>query len=145
MYYTKPKPEDMEKAEEVMRCFTISGFGVYNMDAVSELPVGGIVTMTLNDVDGKQFTDFAALYHVDRNKNSLFTYKNQNPIAEFHFNPKSSNLIWGVKDGKLFYADNDQFTKQPRSGKGEIELKPVGKEFKTAEEMKRFFKISPSI
>lgn len=145
MYYTKPKPEDMEKAEEVMRCFTISGFGVYNMDAVSELPVGGIVRMTLNGADGKLFTDFAALYHVDRNKNSLFTYKNQNPIAQFHFNPESSNLIWGVKDGKLFYADNDQFTKQPTSGKGAVELKPVGKDFKTAEEMKRFFKISPSI
>jgi hypothetical protein len=145
MYYTKPKLEDIEKAEEVMRCFSISGFGVYNLDAVSELPAGGIVRLSLNDTEGKSFSGFAAVYHVDRQRNSLFMYGNQSPIAAFHFNPKSSNLVWAVKDGALFYADNDQFTKQPTSGKGAVELKPVGKEFKTAEEMKRFFKISPSI
>jgi hypothetical protein len=143
MYYTKPEPKDEKKAEEVMRCFTISGFGVYNMDAVEELPVGGIVTMTMNGEDGKLFSDFATVYHVDRPKNSLFTYHNENPMTEFHFNPKSSNLVWAVKDGKLFYADNDQFTKQPKTGKGSIVLKAVGKDFKTAEEMKRFFKIGP--
>jgi hypothetical protein len=145
MYYTKPKAEDMKKAEEVMRCFTISKFGVYNMDAVEELPVGGIITLTMNDADGKPFTDFATVYHVDRQKNSLFTYHNENPVNGFHFNPKSSNLVWGVKDGQLFYAENDQFTRQPTSGKGSLVMKPVGKEFTTAEEMKRFFKISPSI
>ncbi|MDQ3108669.1 MAG: hypothetical protein M3R17_02145 [Bacteroidota bacterium] len=143
MYYTKPDPKDEKKAEEIMRCFTISGFGVYNMDAVEELPVGGIVTLTMNGDDGKLFSDFATIYHVDRNKNSLFNYHNENPVTEFHFNPKSSNLIWAVKDGKLFYADNEQFAKQPKSGKGSIVLKAVGKEFKTAEEMKRFFRISP--
>ncbi len=145
MYYTKPKPEDQKQAEEVMRCFTISGFGVYNMDAVAELPTGGIISLTMNDGDGKMFTDFAALYHVDRNKNSLYTYHNLNPMAEFHFNPKSSNLIWAVKDGKLFYADNDQFVNQPKSGKSSVVLKAVGKEFKTADEMKRFFKITPGV
>jgi hypothetical protein len=145
MYYTKPEPKDEKQAEEVMRCFTISGFGVYNMDAVQELPVGGIVTMTMNGDDGKLFSDFATVYHVDRRKNSLFTYHNENPMTEFHFNPKSSNLVWAVKDGQLFYADNDQFTKQPKSGKGSIVLKPAGKDFKTAEEMKRFFKIGPGV
>lgn len=145
MYYTKPKAEDMKKAEEVMRCFTISKFGVYNMDAVAELPTGGIITLTMNDADGKLFTDFATVYHVDRQKNSLFTYHNENPVADFHFNPKASNLVWGVKGGQLFYADNDQFAKQPTTGKGALVMKPVGKEFKSAEEMKRFFKINSSI
>jgi hypothetical protein len=145
MYYTKPSPKDEQKAEEVMRTFTVSGFGVYNMDAVDELPVGAIVTLTMNDEHGKLFTDFATIYHVDRHKNSLFTYHNQNPMTAFHYNPKSSNLIWAVKDGQLFYSDNDQFTKLPKSGTATVELKAVGREFKTAAEMKKFFKIGQGI
>jgi hypothetical protein len=144
MYYTKPTPEDERKSEEVMRTFTISGFGVYNMDMLAALPSGRIVDLTVNGNDGKIFTDFATMYHVDRQKNSLFTYHNQNPMTGFHYNPKSSNLVWAVKGGKLFYADNSEFTKLSSASNLSINLKPVDKEFKSADEMKQFFHIGSS-
>ncbi len=130
-----------EKANEVMRAFTISNFGVYNMDCIAMLPSGRIVDLDVNGTDGKLFDGFAEMYHVDRQKNCLFSYHNENPMTGFHFNPKSSNLIWAVKNGKLFYAENDQFTKLPASGKSSIVLKEVEKDFKSPEEMKRFSKI----
>lgn len=142
IYYTKPSEKDQNKAEEIMRSFTISGFGVYNMDAIAQLPQGGDITLSINETDGKLFKDFATVFHVDRQKNCLFSYHNENPMTGFHFNPKSSNLIWAVKNGKLFYADNDQFTKLPVTGKSSIGLKEVGRDFKSPEEMKRFFNIA---
>ncbi|HET6992853.1 MAG TPA: hypothetical protein VFJ43_16075, partial [Bacteroidia bacterium] len=144
MYYTKPATKDEKKSEDVMRTFTVSGFGVYNMDQIEQLPAGAIVSLTINDAGGKLFSGFATLYHVDKNKNSLFTYHNENPMTEFHFNPKSSNLIWAVKNGKLFYCDNADFAKLPHSGNTSLVLKEVTKEFKSPEEMKQFFHIGTS-
>lgn len=141
MYYTLSMEQDEKKAEAIMRSFTISGFGVYNMDYVAMLPSGRIVDLQVNGNDGKQFAGFATMYHVDRQKNSLFSYHNENPMKGFHFNPKSSNLIWAVKDGKLFYADNDDFAKLPNDGKASITLREVKNDFKSTDEMKRFFKI----
>ncbi|CAN5915161.1 hypothetical protein BH11BAC7_BH11BAC7_20290 [soil metagenome] len=143
-YFDKPTPEGLEKSEEVKRCFTISGFGIYNLDAKRPAPVNTIV-LTTKDRDGKKFEGFTVFSHVDRKIYALFGYGYANPVPEFAFDPKSSNLAWAVKDGKLFYADNDQFIKLPVSGSGSIQLKPVNKEFKTPGEMRTFFKIGPGV
>ncbi|HLG02614.1 MAG TPA: hypothetical protein VI731_03405 [Bacteroidia bacterium] len=126
---------------EVMRVFTVNRFGIYNCDTPERLPVGGIVKLSCKNHDGGLLTGFSTMYHVDRHRFSLFSYHNSNPVSDFHFNPKSSNLIWAVRDGKLFMADNDQFTKMPVKGKGSIVLKPVEKTFQSAEEMREFFNI----
>lgn len=144
MYYSKAKEADEKKAEMAMHSFTVSGFGVYNMDAVDALPKGAIVNLNVNDANGKLFKDFATMYHVDRKKKSLYTYHNGNPLAGFHFNPESSNLVWAVKDGQLYYADNIQFVTLSHSGTASIKLAPVGREFKSADEMRAFFKIGNS-
>ncbi|CAN5120472.1 hypothetical protein BH09BAC5_BH09BAC5_07970 [soil metagenome] len=145
MYYTKAKEKDEALAETTMRAFTISEFGVYNMDNIAMLPKGGLITLSVNGSDNKLFSGFATMYHVDRNMQSLFTYHNQNPLTGFSFNPSSSNLIWAVKDGVLYYTDNDQFKNLSISGSGNVALKPVAKTFRTADDMKKFFRIGKGI
>lgn len=142
--YTDNGTEKLEKSQAIMRCFTISGFGIHNLDAIRPTPVKEI-QLAIKGSDGKPFAEQASFWHADRKVCAIFGYGYVNPVNKFSFDQASSNLIWAVSDGKLFYADNDQFVKLPASGSGAITMKPVNKEFKTAEEMKRFFKISPSI
>lgn len=130
-----------EKAMEVMRSFTLAGFGVYNMDVAGMLPQGSVLDLSLNGPDGKLFTDFTTVNHVDRQKNTVMTYHNQNPMNQFHCNTRSANLIWAVKNGELYYAENESFSDLPLSGKASVVLKKVAKKLNTAEEMRAFFRL----
>jgi len=129
----------------VMRTFALDGFGIYNMDVASQLPQGSVINLSLNGPDQQLFSGFTAVYHVDRQKNTVMTYHNLNPMADFHVNTASSNLIWAVKDGELFYADNENFVALPKSGNANMALKPVGRKLKTADEMRAFFSIGTSV
>ncbi len=146
--YVQGNPTNQATANKLVNLihvFEVSEFGIYNTDCPSSYPQGGIIVLNFKD-DGKTYTEqFANLFLVDRNKKALYNYHYAQSLAGFHFNPKSSNIIWAVKDGKLFYADNDQLSKLPSVGSGTVSLKPVEKEFKTAEEMKAFFKIGQDL
>lgn len=142
--YIKPAPKDMKMADQVMRVFTLSGFGVYNIDALRPNPVKEI-QLAINGMDGRPFEMQTSFFHADRNINAIFGYGYANPILKFDFDQASSNVIWAVKNEKLYYADNDQFLKLPTSGTGSVKMKPVTKEFKTPEEMKKFFKLGPGV
>jgi len=131
--------------KDVMRTFALDGFGIYNMDVASQLPQGSVINLSLNGPDQQLFSGFTAVYHVDRQKNTVMTYHNLNPMADFHVNTASSNLIWAVKDGELFYTDNENFMALPKSGDATVALKPVGRKLKTADEMKAFFSIGTSV
>jgi hypothetical protein len=124
---------------DVQRTFTASGFGIYNIDAVSRLNATANVDMELRLADGTFYTDFQGLYHVDRERNTLVNYAEANPIVHFQCNTRSQNLMWVVKDGELYYAENDSFMNLPASGKVSTTLKKVAKKLTTPEEMRAFF------
>jgi hypothetical protein len=121
------------------RAFSLSSFGIYNMDAPEHLPQGSIVDLTLNGPDNQLFTGYQSIYHVDRQKNTLMNYHDTNPVPEFHCNTKSQNLVWAVKEGELYYAENESFAGLPLSGKVVLTLKKVAKKLNSADEMRAFF------
>ncbi len=131
-------------ATEVMRVFTVSGMGIYNCDTPAKVPQGGNVLLSFHDVDGKPFVDYSSMYHVDREKNALFSYY-ANPQTGFRFDPSASNLVWAVKDGELYYADSDAFSALPVKGAAVMTMKPLEKQFATAQEMKTFFRIGEGV
>lgn len=123
----------------VSRAFELSNFGIYNMDSPEHLPQGSIVEMTMNGPDNQLFTGYQSIYHVDRQRNTLMNYHDMNPVPEFHCNTRSQNLVWAVKGGELYYAENESFSKFPTAGKVVLTLKKVAKKLNTAEEMRAFF------
>jgi hypothetical protein len=131
-------------AHDVMRVFSISHFGLYNCDQPQMLPQGAVVSLSCKDQNGASLSGFT-LYHVDRRKFCLYSYQDANPVSEFHFNPKSSNLVWAVKDGVLYTAEKDQFSAMPENGNTELTLTPVSRTFRSAEDMRVFFGIPASI
>lgn len=143
VYTTGADKNGTNMAMDVMRSFTLSGFGTYNMDFAGMLPAGSILDLSVNGPDNKLFQDFTTVNHVDREKNTVMTYHNENPMNGFHVNTKSSNLIWAVKDGELYYAENESFSNLPLSGKVNVVLKKVAKKLNTADEMRAFFQIGP--
>lgn len=139
LHNTDQSQASFEFAATVSRAFQLGSFGIYNMDSPEHLPVGAIVQMAINGPDGKLFTDYNSIYHVDRQKNTLMNYHNMNPVPEFHCNTRSQNLVWAVKDGELYYAENESFSQFPASGGVAIQLKKVAKKLNSAEEMRAFF------
>ena len=133
--YSNMEANDKAKYD-VMHTFTISGFGLINCDCEGSFPKEASALVNLQDENGIAFSD--QVYHVDRSIFSLFSYSNLSTI-NLKFNPESSNLLWSVKDGQLFYADNDQFASLNTRGK--VIMHPVNQTFKTPEEMKTFFHI----
>ena len=137
--------ESIDMTKDVMRTFAVDGFGIYNCDVAGKLPQGSKVNLSVRDTDNSMFAGFTAVYHVDRNLNTVMTYHNTNPMDGFCVNTSSSNLIWAVKDGQLFYADNDQFTGLPKSGDADVKLAKVPVALETADDMRAFFKINNTV
>jgi hypothetical protein len=135
----------LDLAGQVMRIFTIANFGLFNCDQPQMLPIGGKVALACNDNEGKLLSGFTILYHVDRAKFCLYSYHNQNPMVGFQFDPQSSNLVWAVRDGILYTADDDQFKTMPLSGTAGIQMKPVTRTFNSAVEMRIFLNIPVGI
>jgi hypothetical protein len=137
--------ESIDITRDVMRTFAVDGFGIYNCDVAGKLPQGSKVNLSVRDTDNSMFAGFTAVYHVDRNLNTVMTYHNTNPMVGFCVNTSSSNLIWAVKDGQLFFADNDQFTGLPKSGDADVKLAKVPVPLETADDMRQFFKINNAV
>jgi hypothetical protein len=127
-------------SSQTLRVFQVASFGVYNCDSPMSYPNGGVVNALFTDEQGKQLTCNSNVYLVEKGRDALFTYY-KNPEAAFRFNPGAKNLIWTVSDGKLFTLMPDQFAGMPVSGDKDIVLKKVEQEFKTADEMRRYFGI----
>lgn len=135
----------IDMTKDVMRTFAVDGFGIYNCDVAGRLPQGSKVNLSVRDTDNSMFAGFTAVYHVDRNLNTVMTYHNTNPMEGFSVNTASSNLIWAVKDEQLYYADNDQFTGLPKSGDADVKLAKVPVPLETADDMRQFFKINNAV
>jgi hypothetical protein len=121
---------------EVMHVFTINGFGVVNCDCEVSFPKGAQAVVNVQDEQGHSFAN--QIYHVDRSLFSLFSYVNFSTL-NLRFNPESSNLMWSVREGQLYYADNDQF--ESLNTRGKVVMHPVQQTFQSPEEMKSFFHI----
>lgn len=139
----KYKQSNEDAAATVMRVFTVNHFGIYNCDAPGNYPQGAHCIVTLMDENGGELDHLTSLYHVDRNKFGLYSYFGG--VLNFNFNPGSSNLIWGVKEGTLMMADDDQFGNLKTNSNGMLIMHEVNREFKSADDMKVFFRIPAGV
>jgi hypothetical protein len=134
---------DTDAASQVMRVFTISSFGVYNCDSPGNFPSGANCIVNVKDEDGNPLTGLTNVYHVDRNLFGLYGYfaAATGKISPLKFNPSSSNLVWGVKEGVLYMADDDQFGVLSQQPEADLRMKRIDHTFKTAEEMRVFLRV----
>ncbi|MDF2438079.1 MAG: hypothetical protein K0Q95_2455 [Bacteroidota bacterium] len=126
----------MSTEEKVMRVFAISSFGVFNCDNPSVYPKGikcSPAFVNENDVKLKCYN----IYLADRNRNGLFTYY-KNPLNTFSFDPRSTNILWTVEDGKLYYLKPEDFN-AIQNTTGIIHLKQ--QQFASVDELKKFFNL----
>ncbi len=130
----------MNTQEKVYRVFTVSNFGVYNSDCPHNYPQG--VLCTANLINDKNVPLMCYdVYLVDKARNGLFTYY-KNPVTQFSFNPESTNMLWTVEDGVLYYLKPEQFKDMKGSnGMSNLKMNRVEQKFATVEEMKSFFNI----
>lgn len=126
-----------ETEQKVKRMFAINKFGVYNCDNPLAYPTGiTCVANLLNEKNEKVMC--YDVFLVDKAKNALFSYA-KNPITKFSFNPQSTNLLWTVENGVLYWFKPEQFGEIKSSeGISNLVLNRVDQKFKTAEELKAF-------
>lgn len=130
----------MSTDEKVKRMFAVNSFGVYNCDKPSAYPKGVLCTANLMNENNVKLMCYDA-FLVDHEKNALFSYV-KNPITRFSFNPQSSNLLWTVDNGVLYWLKPDQFKGiESSEGLSNLKMNRVEQKFKTADEIKVFFNL----
>lgn len=134
----KNKYKSLDTEQKVSRMFMINHFGVYNCDDPSAYPRGITCTAKLsNDKDVKLMC--YDVYLVDKAKNALFSYS-RNPVPRFSFNPKSTNMLWTVDNGVLYWLKPEQFNNiTEEGGMKNLKMNRVDQQFTTADEMKAYF------
>lgn len=130
----------MGTEEKVKRLFAINSFGVYNCDNPIAYPTGVTTSAELLKENKKRVACYD-IFLVDRQKNALFSYA-KNPISKFSFNPESSNLLWTVENGVLYWLKPEQFsTIKSSEGMSKLKMNRVEQRFGNVEEMKTFFNL----
>ncbi|MES2592031.1 MAG: hypothetical protein V4608_09110 [Bacteroidota bacterium] len=128
----------MDTQEKVYRMFAVNSFGVYNSDKPSLYPSGVSCTAKLNNANNAGLMCYG-VFLVDREKNGLFSY-NKNPVVKFSFNPQSTNLLWTVENGTLYWLKPEQFKEIKNTTElCNITMNKVDQKFKSVEEIKTFF------
>jgi len=125
--------------EKIKRTFAINSFGIYNCDHAMPYPKGVscIASLTL---DNKKLMCYD-IFLVDSAKNALFNFY-KNPVINFSFNPQSKNILWTVENGVLYWLKPTQFSNiQVKDGRADLGMNKVDIKFKTADEIKAFFKL----
>ena len=130
----------LNSEEKVIRMFTVSSFGIYNCDKPAGYPTGVLCNAQLVNENKVKLMCYT-IYLADKALNGLFTYY-KNPITKFSFNPNSTNILWTVEDGVIFWLKPEQFNDiQGKEGMREIKMNRVEQKFSTIEELKTFFKL----
>lgn len=130
----------MSTEEKVMRVFAINSFGVFNCDNPSAYPRGINCNANLTNDKNVKLMCYN-IYLVDKAKNGLFTFY-KNPMTAFSFDPQSTNLLWTVEDGVLYWLKPEQFKEIKGSdGMRKLVMNRVDQKFKNVEEMKTFFNL----
>jgi hypothetical protein len=132
--------KQMSTDEKVMRMFAVNSFGVYNCDKPSVFPKGVLCSANLMNEKNTKLMCYD-VFLVDRAKNGLFTYV-KNPITKFSFDPQSTNLLWTVENGVLYWLKPEQFSDMKTSDEiTNLKMNRVDFQFKTADEIKTFFNL----
>lgn len=132
--------KQMGSEEKVQRLFAISSFGIYNCDNPSVYPNGINCNANLTNDNNVKLLCYN-IYLVDKSKNGLFTYY-KNPITNFSFNPGSTNMLWTVEDGVLYWLKPEKFIDiRGNGGLNEIKLNRVDQKFVNIEELKAYFNL----
>ena len=134
--------KQMSTEEKVKRTFAINSFGVYNCDNPVAFPKGVMCSAFLTNALNTKLQCYD-VYLVDKAKNALFGYT-RNPIRNFSFNPASTNILWTVENGILYWLKPEQFKEiQNSDGEGleSFKMNKVDQKFKSTEEMKAFFSL----
>ena len=130
--------KQMEVQDKVSRLFSIASFGIYNSDCPKSYPQGVLCTATLIDKKNVPL-DCYNIYLVDKARTALFTYY-KNPVEKFTFNPKSTNMLWTVVNGELYWLKPEEFKDIKENGKVmNLVLDKVEEKFTTVEDLKAFF------
>ena len=128
----------MSTDEKVKRMFAISSFGVFNSDNPALFPKGVSCSANLTNEKNVKLMCYD-IYLVDRAENALFSY-NRNPIAKFSFNPQSTNMLWTVDNGVLYWLKPEQFMDIKSSdGMSTFKMNRVDQKFKNTDEIKAYF------
>jgi hypothetical protein len=125
--------------EKIIRTFAINSFGVYNCDRAMPYPTGVSCVSQLT-VDGKQLLCYD-VFLVEGSINALFNFY-KNPVLNFSYNPQSKNILWTVENGTLYWLKPEQFNDiKIENKKAVLPMNKINATFKSAEEIKAFFKI----
>ena len=125
--------------EKIKRVFAINSFGIYNCDHAMPYPKGISCIASLT-VDNKKLLCYD-IFLVDSAKNALFNFY-KNPVMNFSFDPQSKNILWTVENGVLYWLKPEQFSSvQVKEGKADLVMNKVDIKFKSADEIKAFFKL----
>jgi len=124
---------------KVTRVFVINRFGTFNCDNPISYPKGVLCTLQLNNEKNNKIKCYN-VYLVDKKQNGLFTYY-KNPVLTFSFNPTSTNMLWTVENGVLYWLKPEQF-KSINANRSEVMnviMNKVTQEFTNPDEIKAYF------
>ncbi len=128
----------MDTQEKVRRMFAINSFGVFNSDCGKSYPQGVLCTANLVDSKNENLMCYD-IYLVDKARNALFSFY-KNPVTQFSFNPQSSNMLWTVEDGILYWLKPEQFKDiKDNSAIANLKMNKVDEKFTTVEDLKAYF------
>ena len=127
--------KQMNTEDKVKRMFAINSFGVFNSDCPKQYPQGMLCTANLVKEKNVNLLCYE-IYLVDKARNSLFTY-HKNPITQFSFNPQSTNILWTVEDGVLYWLKPEQFTSiSNKEAMCKLKMNRIEQKLTTVEEIK---------
>ncbi len=132
--------KQMDNQEKAIRMFTVSGFGIYNLDCAKSYPQGALSNAKLVNEKNVPLLCYE-IYLVDKARNGLFTYY-KNPVSAFSYNPESTNILWTVENGVMYWLKPEQFNEmKSTSGEMVVKMNRVGEKFTSVEGLKDYFKL----
>lgn len=134
----------LSKTQLIYRTFSVYRFGTYNCDSPVSWPREASVVASLANESGEKL-DLACLNLVEKDRNAVFPYgAAKGELSGFKFNPSKDNVLWAMTmDNKLAVVDAHSFKEQLGTQKGKVKFrfKLIDKDFKTAEEVKKYLEI----
>ncbi len=134
----------LNKTQLVYRTLSVYRFGTYNCDSPVSWPRETNVVASLESESGEKL-DLACLNLIEKDRNAVFPYAPiKGECRDFRFNPSKDNVLWAMTmDNKLAVVDMHSFKEQQGAQQGRVKFrfKLIDKDFKTADEVKKYLEI----
>lgn len=134
----------LDKTQLVYRTLSVYRFGTYNCDSPVSWPREANVVASLESESGEKL-DLACLNLIEKDRNAVFPYAPiKGECRDFRFNPSKDNVLWAMTmDNKLAVVDMHSFKEQQSAQQGRVKFrfKLIDKDFKTADEVKKYLEI----